>query len=119
MNNKEYVQRVHSLKEVIATIGRLAEKKLPKAKTEAEYAFLLGHINMAAAISYACAMHDNQIEINLNYDGCKKAYEAVNKKEETIHQISLEELLPEIFAAIDKKIARKNKQSDQPKSKKE
>ena len=119
MNNKKYERHVQSLKEVIATIGELAEKKLPKAKTEAEYAFLLGHINMAAAISYGCAINNNQIEINLNYDGCKKAYKAANKKEETFHQISLEEILPEIFAAIDKKIAHKNKQSNQPKSKKE
>lgn len=97
---------VAGLEQAIIHLGMLAEEKMEDATSSEEYAFLLGNLNIAAALSKA--MHDGkcQIHISMEYEQAKKAYLAAKREteakeqEEECHQISMEELFPKLFKAL-------------------
>lgn len=89
--------------EVIVEIGKAAEAQLEKAETKEEYAFLLGHINMAAAISHGILNSKSNtqvIEINFNFKEAKQAYEEAKEQTQEYHQMSLDELFPELMKLL-------------------
>lgn len=89
--------------EVIVEIGKAAEAQMEKAETKEDYAFLLGHVNMAAAISHGILNSKSNtqvIEINFNFKEAKQAYEEAKEQEQEYHQMSLDELFPELMKLL-------------------
>ena len=96
--------------DAVIRIGKMAEERMSDVETSEEYAFLLGHVNVAAAIAHGA--HNNGItKVNLDYNKAKKAYQEANAEaevEEEWHQISMEELFPAFLEAL-KSTAEKHK----------
>ena len=89
--------------EVIVEIGKAAEAQMEKAETKEDYAFLLGHVNMAAAISHGILNSKSNtqvIEINFNFKEAKQAYEEAKEQTQEYHQMSLDELFPELMKLL-------------------
>ena len=113
MNKQEKI----SLVEVIMNIGRAAESQIEQATSKDEYAFYLGHINIAASILNALSNNSLTVEISLDYDHVLKMYkEAKQEYEESKaneKQISLNDLYPELMQKLDKinKLLEKSKKN--------
>ena len=108
--------------DAIETIGQMAEDALSNAKSKEEYAFLFGHVNMAAALTYAVhhADEDSNIvkcEISLDYDNALNKYNQARKEHYEANQMHLEELFPELFKALDEIKAKLFKEKTTPKKK--
>ena len=86
-----------------------AEERMQKTKNAEEKAFYFGHMNLAAALGAAliCALNENsnnaKVMITWNYEDALKEYNATNEKLNK-DQISMEDIVPEIFAGIEKVI---------------
>lgn len=86
-----------------------AEEHMQKAKNAEEKAFYFGHMNLSAALGTAllCALNNDtntaRLTINWNYEGALKEYNVANEKLNK-DQVSMEDIVPEIFAGIEKVI---------------
>ena len=84
-----------------------AEERMQKAKTAEEKAFYFGHMNLAAAFGAALirALDDDsnnvKVMITWNYEDALKEYNDCNEKYNK-NQISMEDIVPEIFAGLEK-----------------
>lgn len=84
-----------------------AEERMQKAKNAEEKAFYFGHMNLAQTLGVAIlrALNDNtnaaRITINWDYKNALKEYNDTNE-ELNKNQISMEDIVPEIFAGIEK-----------------
>lgn len=126
MKDSEYTNVKTTAKgifEAIRTIGQIAEYNMENAESEEEWAFLFGHVNMAAALLSAMQNADGPIvkcEISMDYEHACKAYKAAKElfedddDEDAPHQISMEELFPELFKTI-KQIVKEASQESKPK----
>lgn len=88
---------------MIIEIGKAAEAQMEKAETKEDYAFLLGHVNMAAAISSGILNSKSNarvIQINFNFKEAKQAYEEAKEQTQEYHQMSLDELFPELMKLL-------------------
>lgn len=102
-----------TLEETIIKLGIMAEEKMQNAKTEEEYAFLFGHVNMAAALGHAIAHKSGAVHISMDYKSALNAYKESKKENETdeedeYEQISMEELFPILFEALKTASKKKN-----------
>lgn len=98
---------METLEEVLEKIGESAFD-LAKKSTGEEKAFYLGMINIVSAITEPET--PGIIRICMNYEKVKNEYEsAMNQTKE--HQITFEELFPELFDYIDKKLAENKKKT--------
>jgi hypothetical protein len=94
-----------TIEEVLEGIGEDVVARLDKDNlSKEEKAFLLGNLNVIASVTNPEQPH--VIRICLNYDKVKALYEEANMPKE---QISLEELFPDLFEALDKHIESKLK----------
>lgn len=118
---------VRGLEQAIIHLGSLAEEKMENATTAEEYAFLLGNLNIAAALTKA--LHDSkcQVHISMNYKNAKKAYQSAKREYEEeqaqeYHQTSMDELFPKLFetlkAVFEEKTQKHKKPSTNKKSNK-
>lgn len=101
--------------DLIIQCGNVAEKRLEKATDKEEYAFLLGHVNLVAALTSAlldAKLYKKAVPVNLdfNYDRVRTTY-AVYKEaqEETTdaHQISIEEFMEALQKVVEAKQPKK------------
>lgn len=94
------------LDKAIIELGIMAEKKMQDAETEEEYAFLFGHVNMAAALAQAIHHTEGAIHISMDYEDAHKSYQEAKAEHEEdeeecpFKQISMEELFPLLFEAL-------------------
>lgn len=93
---------IEALEEILTKLGSIAEEKMQKTEDEEQYAFLFGHVNVAAAL--VAGLQNNVININFNYEESKKAYENTKKVYKSIskkiHQIDMDELFPELLKLL-------------------
>ena len=88
-----------------------AEERMQKAKNAEEKAFYFGHMNLAQTLGTAIlrALNDNtnaaKITINWDYKDALKEYNDTNEMLNK-NQVSMEDIVPEIFAGIEKVITR-------------
>ena len=84
-----------------------AEERMQKAKNTEEKAFYFGHMNLTASLGAALIRALNadsnnaKIMITWNYESALKEYNDANEKYNK-DQISMEDIVPEIFAGIEK-----------------
>lgn len=89
--SKDYnAYKVNSVLDMLDAIGIEAENRIDSAKSAEEYAFYLGHINIAAALTYANKKHVKQFKFNMCYDAVKRDYENA-KKHVLANQISMKD----------------------------
>lgn len=101
--------------DLIIQCGKVAEKRLEKATDKEEYAFLLGHINLVAALTSAlldAKLYKKAVPVNLdfNYDRVRTTYTACKEaQEETtdVHQISIEEFMEALQKVVEAKQPKK------------
>lgn len=115
MPNKQ--QKVHGIANLITAIGTIAEEQLTNAENKEEYAFIFGHMHCAALLNSAID-EPGAVKVCFDYKTahkayleCKQEYED-NEKESEEHQLSMEELYPEIFKAIDAYLDKKSKKKN-------
>jgi hypothetical protein len=110
-------QKVHGIANLIATLGQIADEQLNNAQNKEEYAYIFGHIHCAALLISAID-NPGAVKVSFNYKIAHEAYlEAAqeyenNEKESEEHQLSMEELYPEIFKAVDAYLSKKNKKKN-------
>lgn len=84
-----------------------AEERMQQAKNAAEKAFYFGHMNLTASLGAALIRalstdsNNAKVMITWNYEDALKEYNAANEKRNK-DQISMEDIVPEIFAGIEK-----------------
>ena len=102
--------------DLIIQCGKVAEKRLEKATDKEEYAFLLGHINLVAALTSAlldAKLYKKVVPVGLdfNYDRVRTAYKEAQEEaqEETTnaHQISIEEFMEALQKVVEAKQPKK------------
>lgn len=110
-------QKVHGIANLIAALGQIAEEHLNNAQNKEEYAYIFGHIHCAALL--VSAIDDpGVVKVSFNYKTAHEAYLESkqeyenNKKESEEHQLSMEELYPEIFKAVDAYLNKKSKKKN-------
>lgn len=115
MPNK--TQKVHGIDNLITTIGAIAEEQLDNAENKEEYAYIFGHMHCAALLVSAIS-EPGDVKVYFDYKTahktyleCKQEYEN-NEKESEEHQLSMEELYPEIFKAVDAYLNKKSKKKN-------
>lgn len=117
-------QKVHGIANLIATIGAIAEKQLNNAQNKEEYAYIFGHIHCAALLVSAID-EPGAVKVYFDYQTAHKAYLDAkqeyenNEKESEEHQLSMEELYPEIFKALDAYFEKKSARNTKSKKNKE
>lgn len=126
MKNTEY-KTTKGILGAIQTIGQMAENKMENAENEKEWAFLFGHVNMAASLLTAIENANGPIVncgISMNYEHAREAYKATKEcfeendddDEDTSHQVSMEELFPELFKTIKHIVKEITQESDSKKT---
>lgn len=96
-----------NLIDTYSVVFNKAEERMQKAKTAEEKAFYFGHMNLAAAFGAALirALDDDsnnvKVMITWNYEDALKEYNESNEKYNK-DQISMEDIVPEIFAGLEK-----------------
>ena len=95
-----------NVEEILDKIGDIVYEKISETDDNEEFAFYLGMLNVCASILYSdkgtvgC--------INLNYKDTKHDFEealkTTNEIENKVKQLSVEDILPEIYDYIDKKL---------------
>ena len=89
--SKDYnAYKVNSVLDMLEAIGIEAESRIDSAKSAEEYAFYLGHINIAAALTYVDKKQPNRFKFNMCYDAVKRDYENA-KKNVLADQISMQD----------------------------
>ena len=110
-------QKVHGIANLITTLGQIAEKQLNNAQNKEEYAYIFGHLHCAALLISAID-EPGAVKVCFDYKLAHKAYleckqeSENNEKESEEHQLSMEELYPEIFKAVDAYLSKKNKKKN-------
>lgn len=110
----------NDIADIVVQIGKMAEKRMEDAETAEEYAFLFGHLNLAACILNAQHRNDDVVRISLTYDSARKAYESSKKKieektaeEEILEgQMDMDDIVSGIFDSlkeIKKRLTESNK----------
>lgn len=106
-------QKAHGIKDLIITVGRIASSELEKTEDKEQYAFILGHMHFAAFLTNALDQKESPAKLGLsfNYKAALETYKECEQeyKEKESQQISMEELYPEIFKAVDAYLEKKNK----------
>lgn len=105
------IKTFKNLRDVLNDLGIVVFQTITKKElNDEEKAFYIGMLNVCASLTEA---EDGENSVSLNYEKVKTdfedAYECYlehkqSKQNSTCHQMSLEELYPEIFKAIDEKI---------------
>ena len=98
----------NDIADIVVQIGKMAEERMEDAETAEEYAFLFGHLNLAACILNAQHRNDGVIKISLTYDSARKAYESSKKKveekttkEETLEgQMDIDDIIPGLLDSL-------------------
>lgn len=110
-------QKVHGIADLIITLGQIADEQLNNAQNKEEYAYILGHVHCAALLVSAMD-NPGAVKVSFNYKAAHKAYLETkqeyenNEKESKEHQLSMEELYPEIFKAVDAYLSKKSKKKN-------
>ena len=101
MLNKSNIE--NNFLDMIIEIGKAAEAQMEKADTKEDYAFLLGHVNMATAIASGILNSKSNarvIQIDFDLKNAKRAYKEAKEQEQEYHQMSLDELFPELMKLL-------------------
>lgn len=98
--------------DLIIQCGKVAEKRLEKATDKEEYAFLLGHINLVAALTSAlldAKLYKKVVPVGLdfNYDRVRAAYKEAQEETTNAHQISIEEFMEALQKVVEAKQPKK------------
>ena len=122
-------QKVHGIIELIDAIGEIAEEELQKTdeNDKETYAFIFGHFHLIAVLSSALHRNPNggKIGLSFDYNLAKEAYIEARQefedkeKSEKEHQISMEEMFPTLFKALDEYFEKKNARNTKSKKNKE
>lgn len=98
--------------DLIIQCGKVAEKRLEKATDKEEYAFLLGHINLVAALTSAlldAKLYKKVVPVGLdfNYDRVRAAHKETQEETTNAHQISIEEFMEALQKVVEAKQPKK------------
>ena len=107
--------------DLIIQCGKVAEKRLEKATDKEEYAFLLGHINLVAALTSAlldAKLYKKPVPVNLdfNYARVRAVYKEAKEETTDVHQISIEEFMEALQKVVEAKQPKKTTPTPKPKT---